>query len=457
MERGGSLVGLDFDATVAWPSYDWMGVAKAALESVTRYLARDLGPQGHPRQPGLRRPAPHRRRLRDRRLLRPRGLLGRAAPLGWDADDPTPVADAAALPALRPRPGDDRRDPPRRRRRRTPSAPRRRPSAGLTPPPQARESPGGWRGRGSPGRSVSFASRSRSTVSGGKAMAMSLGCVGEVEVAARVPGRHRVGASPPSRRFDGASASGVGDSPTPKRRKDAGQRVQGAVAWAARGPSRRRQWRISTETSCEPEPGPTAASSASIAVSGSSQQYPRGAASGARLGRVHVEVGDAGRRDRGEGVHDRLPSPRSGASSSVALGLGGAARPPRRSRSDWPRSGSGIFGIGGKFITRPTEVTSSSGPCGPLAPGVDDLGRTLDREEERPGVDLGELAAGRTRSAVTTPKLPPPPAHRPEQLGSLSASTRRCSPSAVTSSIAVTRLQASPCLRPYQPTPPPRL
>lgn len=40
---GGSVVGLDFDATVAWPKYDWMGVAKAALESTSRYLARDLG------------------------------------------------------------------------------------------------------------------------------------------------------------------------------------------------------------------------------------------------------------------------------------------------------------------------------------------------------------------------------------------------------------------------------
>ena len=43
-DGGGSLVGMDFDASVAWPVYDWMGVAKAALESVSRYLARDLGP-----------------------------------------------------------------------------------------------------------------------------------------------------------------------------------------------------------------------------------------------------------------------------------------------------------------------------------------------------------------------------------------------------------------------------
>ena len=43
---GASVVGLDFDATVAWPAYDWMGVSKAALESLSRYLARDLGPDG---------------------------------------------------------------------------------------------------------------------------------------------------------------------------------------------------------------------------------------------------------------------------------------------------------------------------------------------------------------------------------------------------------------------------
>ncbi len=41
---GASVVGLDFDASVAWPAYDWMGVSKATLESISRYLARDLGP-----------------------------------------------------------------------------------------------------------------------------------------------------------------------------------------------------------------------------------------------------------------------------------------------------------------------------------------------------------------------------------------------------------------------------
>src|SRR5215210_2818458 len=46
MKPGASVVGLDFDARVAWPVYDWMGVAKAALESTSRYLARDLGGRG---------------------------------------------------------------------------------------------------------------------------------------------------------------------------------------------------------------------------------------------------------------------------------------------------------------------------------------------------------------------------------------------------------------------------
>ncbi|HEX2086020.1 MAG TPA: enoyl-ACP reductase FabI [Solirubrobacteraceae bacterium] len=44
-EPGASVVGIDFDASVAWPAYDWMGVSKAALEAVTRYLAQYLGPE----------------------------------------------------------------------------------------------------------------------------------------------------------------------------------------------------------------------------------------------------------------------------------------------------------------------------------------------------------------------------------------------------------------------------
>jgi enoyl-[acyl-carrier protein] reductase I len=89
-----ALVGLDFDASVAWPIYDWMGVAKAALESVNRYLARDLGPRGiranlvaaGPLQTLAARSIPGFQQLAD-------AWEGKA-PLGWDVRDPGPVADA---------------------------------------------------------------------------------------------------------------------------------------------------------------------------------------------------------------------------------------------------------------------------------------------------------------------------------------------------------------------------
>ena len=94
MPSGSSIVGLDFDASVAWPIYDWMGVAKAALESVSRYLARDLGPSGirvnlvsaGPLGTVAARGIPGFERLAD--------LWRAQAPLGWDAEDPLPVARA---------------------------------------------------------------------------------------------------------------------------------------------------------------------------------------------------------------------------------------------------------------------------------------------------------------------------------------------------------------------------
>jgi enoyl-[acyl-carrier protein] reductase I len=92
MSRGGALVGMDFDAAVAWPIYDWMGVAKAALESVARYLARDLGPEGvrvnlvsaGPLGTVAAQGIPGFEQLAD--------LWRRQAPLGWDISDPVPVA-----------------------------------------------------------------------------------------------------------------------------------------------------------------------------------------------------------------------------------------------------------------------------------------------------------------------------------------------------------------------------
>jgi enoyl ACP reductase len=94
MSSGGSVVGLDFDASVAWPIYDWMGVAKAALESVSRYLARELGPSGvrvnlvsaGPLGTVAARGIPGFDQLA--------GLWPRQAPLGWDIEDPSPVAAA---------------------------------------------------------------------------------------------------------------------------------------------------------------------------------------------------------------------------------------------------------------------------------------------------------------------------------------------------------------------------
>jgi enoyl ACP reductase len=87
-----SVVGLDFDASVAWPSYDWMGVSKAGLEAVARYLARDLGPRGT--RVNLIAAGP----LRTAAASGIDGFssLARAwehgAPLGWDPDDAGPVA-----------------------------------------------------------------------------------------------------------------------------------------------------------------------------------------------------------------------------------------------------------------------------------------------------------------------------------------------------------------------------
>ncbi|HEU0019454.1 MAG TPA: enoyl-ACP reductase FabI [Thermoleophilaceae bacterium] len=94
---GGSIVGLDFDASVAWPSYDWMGVAKAALESVSRYLARDLGPAGvrvnlvaaGPVRTAAAGGIPGFDELA--------ALWGERAPLAWDVDDPAPIASAVCF------------------------------------------------------------------------------------------------------------------------------------------------------------------------------------------------------------------------------------------------------------------------------------------------------------------------------------------------------------------------
>jgi enoyl ACP reductase len=94
MAPGSAVVGLDFDATVAWPKYDWMGVAKAAFESTARYLARDLGPDGI--RVNLVAAGPIR-------TMAAKSIPGfddfeevwsTRAPLAWDLDDPVPAARA---------------------------------------------------------------------------------------------------------------------------------------------------------------------------------------------------------------------------------------------------------------------------------------------------------------------------------------------------------------------------
>ncbi len=95
-DGGASVVSLDFDATVAWPAYDWMGVAKAALESLTRYLAKELGPKGirvnlvasGPVRTMAARSIPGFSSFED--------SWGKRAPLGWDVHDATPVGKACA-------------------------------------------------------------------------------------------------------------------------------------------------------------------------------------------------------------------------------------------------------------------------------------------------------------------------------------------------------------------------
>ena len=94
MSKGGSIVGLDFDNTVAWPAYNWMGVAKSALESTSRYLANELGPRGircnliaaGPIRTMAAKSIPGFKKFED--------VWDDRAPLGWDVNDADAVARA---------------------------------------------------------------------------------------------------------------------------------------------------------------------------------------------------------------------------------------------------------------------------------------------------------------------------------------------------------------------------
>jgi enoyl ACP reductase len=94
-EEGASIVGLTFDATVAWPKYDWMGIAKAGLESANRYLARDLGSENircnliaaGPIKTMAAKSIPGFEEFE--------GVWDKRAPLAWDFGDPIPAAQGA--------------------------------------------------------------------------------------------------------------------------------------------------------------------------------------------------------------------------------------------------------------------------------------------------------------------------------------------------------------------------
>jgi enoyl ACP reductase len=94
MGEGGSFVGLDFDNRQAWPAYNWMGVAKSALQSVSRYLAKEVGPRGirsnlvaaGPIKTMAAKSIPGFAKFED--------VWDDRAPLGWDVTDSEPVARA---------------------------------------------------------------------------------------------------------------------------------------------------------------------------------------------------------------------------------------------------------------------------------------------------------------------------------------------------------------------------
>ncbi|HWH27929.1 MAG TPA: enoyl-ACP reductase FabI [Mycobacteriales bacterium] len=92
LTSGSSYVGLDFDARVAWPAYDWMGVAKAGLESANRYLARDLGPHGVRANLVAAGPVRTMAAKSIPGFAQFEEAWGTRAPLGWDVRDPEPVA-----------------------------------------------------------------------------------------------------------------------------------------------------------------------------------------------------------------------------------------------------------------------------------------------------------------------------------------------------------------------------
>lgn len=94
---GASIVGLDFDASRAWPVYDWMGVAKAGLEATTRYVARELGPDGVRANLVAAGPLNTQAARSIEGFAELAEVWPERAPLGWDLDDPTATVRAVCM------------------------------------------------------------------------------------------------------------------------------------------------------------------------------------------------------------------------------------------------------------------------------------------------------------------------------------------------------------------------
>src|SRR5690606_24975233 len=92
MPQGGSIVGLTFDGRYAWPVYDWMGVAKAAFEATSRYVARDLGPQGIRCNLVSAGPIKTTAAKHIPGFDQMESTWNDRAPLGWDSEDTEPTA-----------------------------------------------------------------------------------------------------------------------------------------------------------------------------------------------------------------------------------------------------------------------------------------------------------------------------------------------------------------------------
>ena len=205
-------------------------------------------------------------------------------------------------------------------------------------------------------------------------------------------------------------------------------------------------WRSSTEASCEPEPGPTASTSV---VDCRRRQFP-GQQPLAGIGHRRAAGPCAARRCQPAAGPRSCPCRRcpvrAGAPPAPRRLRGRHNRSPRarrmicRGRARAPRES------GGKFISRPTDVISSGTPavhsCQPCRTSL-----ACSAGNNRAPAKISGNGNRSNSRAVTTPKLPPPPRSAQNRSGSFSASTRSCSPPAVTTSIAVTRLQARPCLR----------